>query len=104
MLTWPILAVILYAIHAYASYQNKDAQGFAPFLKVWLVSMCISPLWALVSRYSNNLLFDGLLYDILVFIVYAIMFVWLEQHYLSFRPINYIGIGVILVGMMMLKN
>lgn len=101
---WPITVAILFSLHAYVSFFNKGATGWKPFLMVWVVSLLLSPLWATISRVSKNLLFDGMLFDLIIFTTYAVTFMILEQHYLSFKLTNYAGIAMVIVGMILIKQ
>jgi hypothetical protein len=101
---WPLTVALVYTIHAYASFYNKGATGWKPFLSVWGIGILITPLWPIISRVSNKLLFDGMLFDLILFLVYTITFMVLEKHYISFKPINYIGIGFVMLGMILIKK
>ncbi len=60
------------------------------------------PIWAFVTRVSNNLLFDGLLYDVLICLFYAGCFIAMgEGKHLT--PVNYIGIVTIITGLILTK-
>jgi hypothetical protein len=101
---WPLCVVVLYGFHAYASFYNKGASGLKPFLLVWGIGLLITPLWATISRVSKNLMFDGMLFDVLLFITYSIIFMILEKHYLSFKIYNYIGFVFIIIGFILIKK
>lgn len=101
---WPVCVVLLYSAHAYMSFLNKGATGWKPFLAVWGIGLLITPLWATISRVSKNLMFDGMLFDVLLFITYAVSFMLLEKHYVTFKPLNYIGIVLVLIGMLLIKK
>lgn len=102
-LWWPICVILLYGLHAYASFYNKGATGLKPLLIVWGIGLLITPLWATISRVSKNLMFDGMLFDILLFITYGIIFMILEKHYITFTLLHYIGFTLIILGMILVK-
>jgi hypothetical protein len=103
-LWWPITVVFLSSVHAYASFLNKGNTGWKPLLTVWGVGFLLSPFWPIISRNSKNLLFDGLLYDTLLFLTYAITFMYVEQHHLNFKLTNYLGIVIVMVGLYLIKQ
>jgi hypothetical protein len=61
------------------------------------------PLWGVVSRYSKNILIDGLLYDILMFLTYSISLCIFTKSWEKFTLINYIGLVGIIGGFICLK-
>jgi hypothetical protein len=99
-LWWPVLTVAFYSFHAYLSFQNKGATDVKSFMIVWVVGACF-PLWAIISRYSKNLMFDAMVFDLLLMLSYAITFAILEQRTLS--GVNIAGVGVAVVGLIMVK-
>lgn len=101
---WPLCVVLLYGIHAYASFYNKGNTDWKSFLTVWGIGIFITPLWPIISRVSKNLMFDGMLFDILIFITYATIFMMLEKHYITFKPLNYLGIILVILGMFLIKK
>lgn len=70
---------------------------------VWVTGACF-PLWAWVSRYSKNLMFDGMVFDLLMFLSYAVTFMVLEKNYVKFGLTNYIGFVLVVAGMVMIKK
>ena len=69
----------------------------------WATSaMGFCPLWAVVSRISNRLVFDGMLYDTLLVLIYP--FAMLAYGKMSdFSLTNYLGAGIVCVGLIMLR-
>ena len=66
---WIPVVVVLYAVCGVLSVQNAQHRGL---WTLWVMLAGWVPLWALVSRYSKNLLFDGALYDCLMLLSYLV--------------------------------
>lgn len=95
---WIPLLGCLCAWNVWLSWQvNKNPNTWLFFL-MWL------PLnvWPFVSKISTDLLFDGLLYDILMCMFYAIGFIIVGMgKELNF--VNYSGILLIFLGFILMK-
>ena len=68
---------------------------------VWIMG-CV-PLWAIISRYSTNLFFDGVLYDIILFTGFTFGTYFIQGLHSSFSVANYVGYAMILAGLILLK-
>lgn len=97
---WVPLTILFYCFHAYLSFRNKGATEAGSFLLVWVVGACF-PIWAVITRFSKNLMLDGLIFDVCLTLSYAVTFAILEQRTLS--PLNVAGVVVIVVGLVMVK-
>ena len=62
---WIPIVIIYYAIYTYLSKQyNESGSCLIPIVLI----NCL-PVWLLVAKWSKNLIFDALLYDMLMFFV-----------------------------------
>jgi len=97
---WIPLITIWYCVNAYVSKKNADTQLPFWFWITFLTALC--PMWAIVSRYTTNIAFDALLYDILVVFIYssALMFLGAGQ---AFKAHNWIGFIIVLIGFIMMR-
>jgi len=92
--------IIIYAIfYAWICKNNNEIGG------KWFIFALIAgcwPLWAIVSKYTKNLLFDGFLYDflLLVFYVGALAFLGAGE---SFKIIHWIGLSMCILGLILMK-
>ena len=97
---WSIpVSIIFYIVFAWTSKKNSDCGG-RWFYIVWVIN-CI-PLWALVSRYSKNILFDGMLYDIILTLTYIFTMLYLGCGS-SLSIVNKMGICIVIIGFIMMK-
>ena len=62
----------------------------------------ICPLWAIISRISKNLIFDGMLYDIIMFTTYAVTMAALGAGD-KFHAHQWAGAGLVLIGFVLMK-
>jgi hypothetical protein len=99
---WPISALIFFSAHAYLSYLNNQSGGYKYFFASWIFGAII-PFWPIISRFSKNLMFDGMLYDMIIFTSYSLTFFFLEKHFEKFTAINYTGLMMVIFGMIFLK-
>jgi hypothetical protein len=93
--------IILYSILAFFSFKNNNEKTTIWFISSALIGMV--PLWALVSSYSKNILFDSLLYDIIQLLTYVIVTGILVQSSISFNKYQYFGILLIIIGFIIMR-
>ena len=68
---WLIPSIIAWCVvYSWLSKLNNELRTTTTFIWMIIVGMC--PLWAIASRISKNLIFDGMLYDIVMFATYVI--------------------------------
>jgi hypothetical protein len=60
---------------------------------VFILGIGISVLWVLLAKYSTSLLRDGLIWDVLIALVYSIIFVTMG-HGSDFTLKHWIGLGL----------
>ncbi len=60
------------------------------------------PVWPFVARHSKNLMFDGMVYDALMTIVYTMTFVVIAAGS-NFTMLQWVGCFVSLIGLLMMK-
>lgn len=61
--------MLYYAGFSWLSKQNNDFGG--NWIYVLFLYSALCPMWVIVSRISKNILFDGMLYDNLMFLTYV---------------------------------
>jgi len=97
---WSTPAIIVfYAIIAWTS-KNNSAYAGKWFYIVWGMS-CI-PLWAIISRCSKSILFDGMLFDMLSACTYIMTMIYLGAAK-DLTVLNKCGIMVVVTGLIMMK-
>jgi len=98
---WVPMLIVTCMISAYAS---KLSNIRAPHgtLYVFLTSILSVFLWMAVSKLSKNLLFDSLLYDIILTIVFSASFIYLQCSP-NFTTLNWIGVAITIFGLILMK-
>lgn len=95
---WIPLLIILTIVWALMAKQvNLNPQSY--FFYILFIAV---PVWPFVARSSKNLLFDGMVYDALMTIVYTMTFVFLGTGS-NFTMLQWIGCFVSLIGLLMMK-
>lgn len=99
-LIWVPLIIAFYSYYAYISKLNNDSSGYR--LIIWIMILGAFPGWAIVSRFSKNLLFDGMLYDNIMFLTYVATMILLGVHH-KLLPHQWVGIGAVVVGSILMR-
>lgn len=99
-LIWVPLIIAFYSYYAYVSKLNNDSNNYNYI--VWIMILGAFPGWALVSKFSKNLLFDGMLYDNIMFLTYVSTMIALGAHS-KLSPHQWIGIGAVIIGSIMIR-
>lgn len=98
---WWVPVIILWEVaYAYCSIKNNLIKSDLWFWITFFVGLC--PLWAFVSKYSKNLVFDGFLYDIVLSLSFYMAILCLGAGK-GFTFINYVGVSMIMLGFIFLK-
>jgi len=102
-LWWIPLVIFGSAFLTRFSIANNEQKTLGSALRVYFVTiLCISPLWPLVSRVSKNILFDGMLFDNLLFLAFAVAMVCLGQA-VHFGPLQWVGLGAVVTGSVLMR-
>ena len=95
---WVPILIILHLWSAKLSVDNSAGDNKAA-LWMWLIGLL--PIWIIISRYTKNLLFDAMLYDTLLVVVYTAGIIYFGDKTLTL--VNMIGIGLMFAGLVMVK-
>ena len=98
---WITTLILYMSTYAWLCFQNNLYKTPHWFVLSWLIT--IIPVWSVVSKYSNNLLFDSLLYDVVMVSTYTLVTAILMKDKLAFTTVNWIGMSVVIVGFIMMK-
>jgi len=97
-LVW-FLLFWFYIGHTYINWRN-NIHGGAWFWLAWAIS--IIPMFPLVVRYSKNLLIDGILFDIIMFLSYILTLLILGSGK-AFNLLQWCGLILIVLGVILMK-
>lgn len=75
------------------------------FIKGYLIMVagCFIPTWAIASYYSKNLIFDNMLYSLLMIVSSPVIMIYFGQGK-TFTFVNYIGVAVTILGLYLIKK
>lgn len=97
-LIWISILIILTALWAYmARTVNLNPKSY-----LFYVLFLAIPVWPFVSKFSKNILFDGLLYDIIMTLTYAVVFIVMGTSN-GFKLENWIGLFLTILGIILMK-
>lgn len=99
LLIWVVI-IIWYAIYGWVSIKSNEVKTNGWMLANILVGIC--PLWAIIARYSKNIMWDGIIYDVLVFSAFYAALLYFG-HEMNFGPKQLLGLGLIGAGMLIYK-
>ena len=101
-LIWIPTVVVFYTMYAYMSYRNNlTGAGHGWAWAMWASG--IVPIWIFVSRYSKNILFDGMLYDSILFLSYSIAIGILTEAHIKFNGGQLFGVGLVITGFILMQ-
>lgn len=102
-LVWLPLAFAWYFAYTWFVFKNNLAA--TPYgMWFWIAAAFGAfPLWILISRYSKDIMFDGMLYDIVLFLGCAIGAGVFTGKIATFNTLQWSGFFLIMIGLLMVK-
>jgi len=98
---WLIPSVVLYYyFYTLFSYYNNLHGGKWAWITFVYGALC--PLWLIASRISKNLMFDGMLYDVTMFLTFVVTMAILGGGN-DFSTANWIGVLFFTIGVILMK-
>jgi len=97
---WIPAVIVYYTIYSWISKQNNDVGDNWFWVMFIYGAMC--PFWVIVSRVSKNILFDGMLYDNIMFLTYITTLIVLKSGD-KFLPHHWIGLGLVVLGSVLMR-
>jgi len=98
---WVIPVVLAYIVAAYTTNKLNLTKDNIWFYLNWFGNFL--PIWAFIARGSKNLVFDGLLFDVVMVVTYTITILILTKSFETMRLVNYLGIVLVIVGLTLFK-
>jgi len=99
---WWIIAVILINIWAaFTTEKVNSTHSSFWFCASW--SVAFLPLWPVVSNYSKSLIFDGILFDVLMVVTYTIAIIIFTKSFETLKIHNYLGLLIVVFGLFLIK-
>lgn len=101
---WALFLLITCGVSAY--YSNSINVGshnrLLSNIMVFCAGLCNILIWMWVSKISKNIILDGLIYDIVLTVVFSVVLLYLNSS-ASLSILNYIGLGLALLGIILFK-
>lgn len=91
------ITIIVSILAAYFSFKLNSGSN------CFLISFALNilPVWTLWSKFSKNILFDAIVYDLLLIIVFSTTLIYLTKHSLLFQ--NVLGLLFVAIGVLLFK-
>jgi len=101
-LLWIPATIAYYIIYSLLAKKHNLTEGVDKWTIIMFVYGALCPIWLIVSKISKNLLFDGMLYDIIIFLTFAITIAIVDRVYnLAWHQI--IGAFFVVVGFILMR-
>ena len=98
---WIPIAIIFYtAVAIFSKWANDESDTWRWVIVLFALN-CVG-MWPLVAKYSKNLVFDGLLYDLLIFMTFYSVILLMGAGK-GFTPVQWVACVMVVIGFIMLK-
>ena len=100
-LWWIPLVIGWYSLYYWASHYANLTKEWRWVAAVWAIG-AFGQWWAIVALVSRNLLFDGMLYDSIIVVLFPV-FLILTGHASGWQWWQFIGAGITVIGLIMMQ-
>jgi len=104
-LIWVPALIIYIFFYGWLSIKNNQYADIVWYQSKWFwicfVYGAICPFWVFISRTSKNLIFDGMLYDVLLFVTFVCAMIFFGKAE-SFNRYQWIGVLLVTAGFFLL--
>jgi len=98
---WIPIVIIVYVFVGWLSVKNNQVDSRF-WYSIFLLIQCI-PMWAIVSKFSKNISFDAMAYDIILFLACNLSILYFSGDAFRFSIFQKIGAGLVIMGFLMLQ-
>lgn len=98
---WVPATIFYYCVTSWLTVLVKDEQGWKYFIILQAVQLL--SLWAIVAKFSRNIVFDGMLFDVLILASFYVMMFSLGQME-GFTGKQWTGCAFCVLGLLMIKK
>lgn len=99
---WVCVTVVLMFFSMYFSTKLNVTKEWKWFFVSWIFSCC-TPIWTIIAKYSNDIIFDAALFDITIFVSCVMFLLILNRDLASVKPLEIVGILVMFIGLFLFK-
>ena len=97
-----IPALILHtAAMMWLSVRIMEAQSIAALAGVQ--ALCLFSLWGAVSYFSDNLLLDGVIFDVVLFIASSLFIALFSGRFATIGAYHFVGFTTMMIGLLIFK-
>lgn len=89
---------VVFLVHTLTAYWSNSKNFWA----IWVVGAL--PLWAFVSKYSKDVVFDGVVFDVTMTISYTLGILYFTKSYYKLGMAQYVGLLMSLGGLLLFKK
>jgi hypothetical protein len=102
---WVPLLVVICAFSSWLSVKVNSKSTYYFWINYWWtpISCVVFPIWAVISKYSKNIVLDGLIYDLTMVVAYTVFLLIFSGSAGRFSILQYVGILVALIGLILFK-
>jgi hypothetical protein len=100
ILIWIPVVIICYAIQGWMSGHNKNA---GEYFWIWLWIIGALPLWAIVSKYSHNILRDMIYFDASMVVGFNLGLI-IYGAYSGSNYLQWVGILIVFIGILIFNQ
>lgn len=100
-LLWIPCLILLSTFQCYASTKfNARVPHWG--LVLWLSALI--PVWLVISRYSKDILLDGLAYDVVVFLTWGIAAGFITGRFQTYSVVQWVGLVLVVTGFLLMHD
>lgn len=93
---WYVPIIFLsYSFLAYVSNKHN-------FWVIWALGAI--PYWALVNKYSKDVVYDGIVFDLVVTVSYTVSILYFTRSFYKLEASNYFGLALVFFGLYIFKR
>jgi len=98
---WIPVIILTSVLSSYFSTKINNDAGTRWFIASWCLGLL--PIWTVISKFSNNLVLDGMMFDILIFVSYAVALSIFTKTHTFFMFLQWCGFGLAIVGFFIMQ-
>lgn len=99
---WIPIQLFMMVMSAYFSNMLNKKYSLLVFILGWALN--VIPLWLTIAKYSNRLVFDGLLYDAILCTSYTIAIIYFTGDWARLSYINFLGVFMVIGGLILFQR
>jgi hypothetical protein len=99
---WLPIVALEYFLCGWLTFKNSNGAAPVWFWLSWGAS--VIPIWPLISKYSKDLVRDGLIFDVTMTLVYTTSILYFTKSFSKFGANQYLGLLCVMGGMYLFKR